>query len=40
VAPDVYWEGTPPREYDRSYDLLADSHLLALLAGDPVCEPH
>ena len=40
VTPDAYWEGTPPREYDRSFDLLADSHLLALLAGDPRCQPH
>jgi hypothetical protein len=40
VAPDAYWEGSPPQSYDRSYDLLADTHLLALLRGDPVCEPH
>jgi len=39
VAPDAYWEGSPPQRYDRQYDLLADSHLLALLTGDPVCEP-
>ena len=40
VAPDAYWEGSPPQSYDRSFDLLADSHLLALLRGDPFCEPH
>ena len=40
VAPDAYWEGSPPPSYDRSYDLLADTHLLALLRGDPFCEPH
>jgi hypothetical protein len=40
VAPDAYWEGSPPLAYDRGYDLLADSHLLAMLVGDPVCEPH
>lgn len=40
VTPDAYWAGTPPRRYDRQYDLRADRHLLAMLAGDPVCEPH
>jgi hypothetical protein len=40
VAPDAFWEGSPPLTYDRGYDLLADSHLLAMLVGDPVCEPH
>jgi hypothetical protein len=40
VAPDAYWEGSPPQSYDRAFDLLADTHLLALLRGDPVCEPH
>jgi hypothetical protein len=39
VAPDAYWEGSPPQTYDRDYDLLADSHLLALLTGDPICKP-
>ncbi len=40
VTPDAYWAGTPPREYDRGFDLRADSHLLALLGRDPRCEPH
>jgi hypothetical protein len=40
VTPDAYWEGTPPREYDRSFDLRADSYLLALLGRDRRCEPH
>jgi hypothetical protein len=39
VTPDAYWEGAPPQSYDREYDLLADSHLLALLVGDPICRP-
>lgn len=39
VAPDAYWEGAPPQTYDRAYDLLADSHLLRLLTGDPICQP-
>lgn len=40
VTPDAYWEGTPPREYDRAFDLRADSLLLALLGVDRRCEPH
>jgi hypothetical protein len=40
VAPDAYWEGTPPERYDRAFDLRADTHLLAILSGDPVCTPH
>lgn len=39
VTPDAYWEGTPPKEYDRAFDELADRDLLALLAGDPICRP-
>ena len=39
VTPDVYWAGRPPVRYSRRFDLSADSDLLALLAGDPVCEP-
>lgn len=40
VTPDSYWEGSPPQRYDRAFDLRADTHLLALLSGDPVCTPH
>lgn len=40
VTPDVFWEGTPPAVYDRTFDELADRDLLALLAGDPLCRPH
>lgn len=40
VAPDAFWQGTPPTRYSRQFDLDADSDLLALLAGDPVCKPH
>ena len=39
VTPDVYWQGRPPVRYSRQFDLSADSDLLALLAGDPVCQP-
>jgi hypothetical protein len=39
VTPDVYWEGKPPTRYSKEFDLRADNDLLALLAGDPFCEP-
>ena len=39
VTPDAYWEGTPPQRYDRQFDLRADNHLRAMLAGDPTCRP-
>jgi hypothetical protein len=39
VTPDAYWEGTPPQRYDREFDLRADDHMRALLAGDPTCRP-
>jgi len=39
VTPDAYWEGTPPRNYDRKFDGRADNHMWAMLAGDPLCRP-
>lgn len=39
VLPDVYWEGTPPAEYDREFDLVANADEASLLAGDPHCRP-
>ncbi len=40
VAPDAFWQGTPPERYDAAFDTHADRHLAAMLAGDPVCQPH
>jgi hypothetical protein len=39
VTPDAYWDGTPPKRYNRQFDLRADNHLRTLLAGDPFCRP-
>jgi hypothetical protein len=39
VTPDAYWEGTPPQRYNRQFDLRADDHMRAMLAGDPTCRP-
>jgi hypothetical protein len=39
VTPDAFWQGTPPSRYSQAFDLEADSALLALLAGDPICRP-
>jgi hypothetical protein len=40
VTPDTYWEGTPPRDYDRAFDLRQDTRQLALLGRDRRCEIH
>ena len=40
VTPDVFWQAVAPTTYDRHVDLAADSDLLGLLRGDPVCRPH
>lgn len=40
VTPDVFWQGTPPTEYDRAFDERADRHQAKLLAGDPLCRTH
>ena len=41
VTPDVFWQGRPPRATTTAqFDLAADTDLLGLLAGDPVCRPH
>ena len=40
VTPDPYWEGTPPSEYDRVFDLQQDTRQLAMLGRDRRCEPH
>ena len=40
VTPDVFWQAVAPTTYDRHVDLAADSDLLGLLRGDPVCQPH
>jgi hypothetical protein len=39
VAPDAFWQGTPPERYDAAFDEHADRDLAAMLAGDPVCRP-
>ena len=40
VTPDVFWQAVAPTTYDRHVDLAADTDLLGLLRGDPVCKPH
>lgn len=39
VLPDASWEGTPPKIYDRAFDLEADKSQSTLLANDRLCRP-
>lgn len=39
VLPDAFWSGTPPKTYDRAFDLAADKRQAELLARDPLCRP-
>jgi hypothetical protein len=39
VTPDVFWQAAAPKSYSRDVDLAADTDLIGLLRGDPVCRP-